>query len=143
MDGRTLPLIVIQDIVDNYLTCHNQLTVTYALTEYVHVNNGLFATILKSSHQIDLSYLCQTIIRNNSRYTEQERSLLLRNTSISWPYLLPRSFDFNKVWAYYRTDLFSLYVRLFSYSPFVYQPNYTLVNIFNVPCKFLFFFLSL
>jgi len=142
MDFGRLPLLVIQNIVDNYLTCHDQLTFSHSLTEYLHINDRLLATILRSSYEIDLSYLSRAIIRNNSRYIEQEQSLSLRNTSISWPYLLPRSFDFNtlnKVWAYYRTDLFSLYARLFSYSPFVYRPKYTLVNIFKVPCKSLLF----
>ncbi|CAF2149136.1 unnamed protein product [Rotaria magnacalcarata] len=132
----TLPSIVTQDIVDSYLTCHDQVIASHTLTEYFHINDGLLSTILISAHQIDLCNLFRTLIKNNSRYIEQEESFLFRDTLISWPYLLPRSFDFitlNKVWAYYCTDLFCLYVRLFSYSPFVHRPKYTIINIFKVP----------
>ncbi|CAF4065563.1 unnamed protein product, partial [Adineta steineri] len=136
MNRDILPSLVIQKIVDNSLTCHDQLIVSHTLHEYLYVNDGFLATILRSSNQINLYYLFQAIITDNSYYIQKEESVLLKDTLISWPYLLPQSFDvhtLNKVWAYYRTDLFSLYVRLFSYSPFVYRPKYTLVNIFKVP----------
>ncbi|CAF0877434.1 unnamed protein product [Adineta steineri] len=68
--------------------------------------------MLRSSSQINLTELFRSIIRNYSKYIEINECLRIENSTVSWPYILP---------------------RLFSYSPFIYRPNYTLVNIFDVP----------
>jgi hypothetical protein len=140
MNHPLLPATVIHDLINNYLTCHDQLKTGHVLKDYLDINEQILATILRSSYHICLKNLFDPLITKSFRYVKEPYRVSVRQSVISWPYNLPQSFDlntFNKVWVYHSTHLFQLYTRLFSYSPFVYQPNYTLVDIFDVPCKFL------
>jgi len=138
MNYENLPSTIIYEIFNNYLNCHDQLKFTYVFNNKLYINERMMSTILRSSPEIDLRQLFRRITQNTSHYLERKDRIYLRNTSMSWPYILPRSFDvntLNKLWAYYHTDVFSLYCRLFSYTPFVYQPSRTLIDVFDVPCK--------
>ena len=129
MNHPKLPWTVMHDLVNNYLTCHDQLKVSYVLNNYLCINEQSFANILRSSCHLNLKKLFNRFIKCSKRYIQHEHGVSVKNATISWPYILPQSFDvhtFNKVWLYYSTDLFSLYTRLFSYSPFVYQPKHAL-----------------
>ena len=140
MNHPYLPSTVMHDLVNKYLICHDQLKVSYVLKDYLYINEQIFVSILRLSRHINLKHIFDRFIQHNARYIKEEHRISVYNATISWPYILSQSFDvetLNKVWLYHSTDLFQLYTRLFSYSPFVYQPNYTLVDIFDVPCKLL------
>jgi hypothetical protein len=139
MNIEYFPSTVLYDIVKNYLIGHDQLKISFLAKKYLYLNEGNFASILRSTNEVDLGDFIRAIIDHNSPYVQTRQRLYLRKTNISWPCILPKSFDvntFNKVWAFYTTDLFSLYVRLFSYSPFFYRPDFTLLDLFEFPCKF-------
>ncbi len=109
MNYQHLPSTVIHDIINSYTTCHEQLKLTYMFKQYLYINEQTLATILRSSSQVDLTHLFRTTLRNNSGYIEKEQRLYLKNSTLSWPYVLPKAFDektLNKVWSHYDTDLF-------------------------------------
>ncbi len=52
MDIQYLPSTVIHDIVNQYLTGHK---ISYIVKEYLCLNEQTFATILRSSYELDLN----------------------------------------------------------------------------------------
>ncbi|CAF3640616.1 unnamed protein product [Rotaria socialis] len=139
MNHPKLPSTVMHDLINVNLICNDQLKVSYILKDYLCINEQIFATILRSSCNLNLKNLFNDCIKDSIQYVQEEHRIIVKNSTISWPYILPQSFDLrtlNKVWAYYATDLFALYTRLFSYSPFVYRPKHTLIDIFELPFVF-------
>ncbi|CAF4070262.1 unnamed protein product, partial [Rotaria magnacalcarata] len=139
MNHPKLPSTVMHDLINVNLICNDQLKVSYVLKDYLCINEQIFATILRSSSNLNLKNLFNDCIKDSIQYVQEEHRIIVKNSTISWPYILPQSFDLrtlNKVWAYHTTDLFALYTRLFSYSPFVYRPKHTLIDIFEVPFVF-------
>ena len=139
MQRTSLPTTVLHNILANCLRTHDQLIFANMFRSHLVINNQSLATILRRALPIDLRHLSDQIIRDNDRYIIANNRVTERNSDLSWPITLERAFDidiFNQTWGHFSTQLFSLYSRLFSYSPFFYRPQYQLVDVFNVPCKF-------
>ncbi|CAF1058847.1 unnamed protein product [Adineta steineri] len=95
MNYQYLPSTFIHNLINKYLVCHDQLKASIIYKELLVLNEQTFATMLRSSSQINLTELFRSIIRNYSKYIEINECLCIENLTVSWPYILPRSFDVN------------------------------------------------
>lgn len=139
MQRTSLPTTVVHNILANYLRTHDQLIFAKIFRNHLVINNQTLATILRQALPIDLRLSSDPMIMDNNQYIIENNLVTERSSSLSWPITVERAFDvdtFNRTWGHFSTELFSLYSRLFSYSPFFYRPQYPLVDVFNVPCKF-------
>ena len=139
MQRASLPTTVLHNIFANCLRAHDQLIFSKMFRRHLVINNQTLATILRLALPSDLHHLSDPIVRDNHRYIVGNNRVTERHSSLSWPITLERAFDvetFNRTWGHFSTELFALYSRLFSYSPFFYRPQYPLVDVFNVLCKF-------
>lgn len=139
MPHPTIPSLVLQHIFNNYLYCQDQLFFANLFLDQLNINDQCLLMILRNARQIDLQQLCEAMLLDDSQYILTDGQLRSSNSTYSWPTILERAFDvltFNRVWGYFKTNLFHLYTRLFSFSPFFYRPQYSLVDVFKIPCKF-------
>ena len=139
MQAIVLPNTVLHSILTNYLTAHDQLNFAKLFRGHLFINNQSLAAILRRAVPTDLRHLSAQIITDSDRYLASNDHVTERISNLNWSITLERAFDittFNRTWGHFSTPLFSLYSRLFSYSPFFYRPQYPLVDVFNVPCKF-------
>ena len=138
MSHLPLPNLVLQNIFNQFLDCYDQLFFSKLFCNQLTINDRSLAMRLRRSHPVDIRQFFIQSLSCYDQYSIIGEEMASQNSTGSYPVTLERAFDvdtFNRTWGYSSTNLFHLYSRLFSFSPFFYRPQYPLVDIFKVSCK--------